>query len=53
MSVKSEIFHDKKINKSAFNKSKKFIQIGNADVNKILVSKKEPYGQKGSFKYVI
>ena len=34
-------------------KSKKVIKIDNIDVNKILVSKKKPYGSKNSFKYFI
>ena len=53
MSGKSIIFYDKRINKSPFNKNKKLIQIDNVEFNKILVSKKEPYGHKGSFKYVL
>ena len=39
-------FGDKKINKSNFNKSKRLLKIDDIDVNKILVSKKEPYGKK-------
>ena len=39
--------------KSDFYKSKKVVQIDDADVNKILVSKDEPYGTKNSFKYFI
>ena len=35
-------FDDKKIKKSDFYKNKKAFQIDNIDVNKILVSKKEP-----------
>ena len=39
---------DKKIKKSEFYKNKK---LNNIDVDKILVSKKESYGIKNSFKY--
>ena len=46
-------FNDKKIKKSDFYKNKKINSIDNTDVNKILVSKKEPYGNKNSFKYFI
>ena len=53
MSGKSINFDDKKIKKSDFYKNKKVFQIDNIDVNKILVSKKEPYGTKNSFKYFI
>ena len=42
-----------KIKKSDFYKNKKVDSIGDIDVNKILVSKKEPYGTKNSFKYFI
>ena len=34
-------------------KKKKVTSIDDVDVNKILVSKKEPYGTKNSFKYFI
>ena len=53
MSGKSINFDNKKIKKSDFYKNKKVFQIGNIDVNYILVSKKEPYGTKSSFKYFI
>ena len=53
MSGKSINFDDKKIKRSGFYKNKKVYQIDNIDVNKILVSKKEPYGTKNSFKYFI
>ena len=46
MNGKSMNFGDKKINKSNFNKSKRLLKIDDIDVNKILVSKKEPYGKK-------
>ena len=46
-------FSDKKIEKSELYKNKKVNSIDDIDVNKILVSKKEPYGTKHSFKYFI
>ena len=45
MSGKNINFNDKKI-KSDFYKNKKVNKMENMDVNKILVSKKEPYGTK-------
>ena len=53
MSGKNINFEDKKIKKSDFYKNKKVTKIDDIDVNKILVSKKEPYGTKNSFKYFI
>ena len=53
MSGKSGNFDDKKIKKSEFYKNKKVTKIDDIDVNKILVSKEEPYGTKNSFKYFI
>ena len=53
MSVKSINFEEKKIQKSDFYKNKKINIIDDIDVNKILVSKKEPYGTKISYKYFI
>ena len=43
----------KKIKKSIFYKNKAINNIEDIDVNNILVSKKEPYGKKNSFKYII
>ena len=43
----------KKNQKSDFYKNKKAFQIDDVDVNKILVSKKEPYGTKNALKYFI
>ena len=43
-------FRDKK---SDFCKNKKVTKIDDTDVNKILVSKEEPYGTTNSFKYFI
>ena len=53
MTGKSVNFGNKKIKKSDFYKNKKVTKIDDADVNKILVSKEEPYGTKNSFKYFI
>ena len=53
MSGKSINFDDKKNRKREFYKSKKIFQIDDVDVNKILVSKKEPYVTKNSLKYFI
>ena len=44
MGGKEVNFGDGKINKNNFYKSKKLFKIEDIDVNKILVSKKEPYG---------
>ena len=44
---------NKKINKSNFYKKRKLSKTDDIDVNKILVSKKESYGKKSSFKYFI
>ena len=43
----------KKSQKSNFYKNKKIFKIDNINVNKILVSKEEPYSKKISFKYLI
>ena len=52
MSGKSIIFDDKMINKSNFYKSEK-LKINDIYANKILVSEKEPYGRKSSFRHFI
>ena len=53
MSGKNRNFDNKKIKtKTEINKNKLF-QIDDVDVNKILISKKEPCGTKNSFKYFI
>ena len=44
MNTKNIYFDDKKTKKSYFYKNKKAFQIDHIDVNKILVSKIEPYG---------
>ena len=48
MSGNSVNFDDKKNKKSEFYKNKKVTEIAIIDVNKILVSKEEPYGTKCS-----
>ena len=48
MSGKNINFDNKKIKKSEFYRNKKAFQIDDVDVNKILVSKKEPYGTKNA-----
>ena len=53
MSGKNINFDEKKIEKNDFYKSKKLFNIDDIDVNKILVSKKEPYSIKDAFKYLI
>ena len=53
MSEKTINFDDKKIKKSDFYKNKRLFMIDDIDVNKILVSKNEPYGTKRSIKYFI
>ena len=53
MSGKSINFGDKRIRKSDFYKNKKITKIDDIDVNKILVSEKQLYGAKNSFKYFI
>ena len=46
-------FNDKKIKKSTFYKNKAVNNIEDINLNNILVSKKEPYVNKNSFKYFI
>ena len=53
MSGKNINFDDKKFKKSTFYKNKAINTIENIDDNNILVSKKEPYGNKNSVKYLI
>ena len=53
MSGKNINFNDKKIKKSIFYKNKAINNIEVIDVNNILVPKKEPYGNKNSFKYFV
>ena len=44
MSEKNIIFNDKRINKTKFYANKEPFNIDDVDVDKILISKKEPYG---------
>ena len=54
MNGKNINFDDKKIKKSDFyKKNKNIFNIDDVDVNKILVSKKEPYGKNNSLMYFI
>ena len=54
MNRKNINFVNKNIQKSNFyNKNKKIFNIHDIDVNKILISKKETYGEYNSFKYFI
>ena len=53
MSGKNIIVMTKKIRKSTFYKDKMINNIEDIDTNNILVSKKEPYGNKSSVKYFI
>ena len=53
ISRKNVNFGDKKTKISDFYKNKKVTKIDYIDVNKILVSKEEPYGTKNSFKCFI
>ena len=50
---KEHKFWQQKNNKSDFYKNKNAFQIDDVDVNKILVSKKEPYGTENALKYFI
>ena len=53
MSGKNINFEDKKIKNKDFYKNKKVNRIDDIDVNKILISKKEPYRTQNSYKYFI
>ena len=53
MSGKNIIFNDKKVKKSTFYKNKRIYSTDDINVNNILVSEEEPYGNKNSFKYFI
>ena len=46
-------FKDKKINKKHFYNNKKEFTIKDIDINKILISKPESYGNKNAKKYII
>ena len=49
MSGKNISFNETKIKKSIFYKNKAINNIEDIDLNNILLSKKEPYGNKNSF----
>ena len=53
MNGKNINFNEKKPKKTELYKNKKTFDIDDIDVNKILVSKKEPYGKNNSLKYFI
>ena len=53
MNKKKINFNDKKIKNTEFYKNKKIFNVDNIDVNRILVSKKEPYGKNNSLMYFI
>ena len=46
MGEKTINFDNKKINKSNFYKTKRLFKIDDINIDKILISKKEPYGKK-------
>ena len=51
MEQKVLIFGNQYVNKNAFYKHKKPISIDEVDITKIVLSKKDSYSKKGSFKY--
>ena len=53
MNGRSINFGDKKIKKIYYYKNKKLFNRDDSDVNKILFSKKEPYGKNNSLIYFI
>ena len=53
MSGRNINFEDKKIKKNNFYKNKKVFKVDEIDVDKMLVSKREPYGTNESIKYFI
>ena len=53
MSGKNIIFNNKKINKSNFYKNRRLFKIDDIDIDKIPVSKKEPYDKESSLKFFI
>ena len=53
INVKNINCDDKRIKKSDFYKNKKEFQIDDSDANKILISKKEPFGTNNALKYFI
>ena len=53
MEQKALIFGEDYINKNAFHKNKRPINIDDEDIGRIVLSSKHSYGNKGSFKYCI
>ena len=53
MSGKNIILNNEKNNESNFYKNKKLSKIDGIDANKILISKKEPYGTKSSLHFLL
>ena len=53
MEQKALIFGEDFINKNAFHKNKRPINIDEVDIRRIVLSSKHSYGNKGSFKYFI
>ena len=53
MEQKALIFDRQCINKNAFQKHKRPITIDKVEITKIVLSKKDSYGKKGSLKYFI
>ena len=53
MSGKNIVFDDKKINTSNFYKNQNLFNIYDIEVDKISISKKEPYGETTSFRYFL
>ena len=53
MSGKKINLDDKKIKKSIFYINKKAFELDDIDINKISISKEEPYGSNKSIKYFI
>ena len=53
MSENNVNFDDRKIKKSVFCKNRKVTEIDKIDVNKVSVSREEPYCTKNSFKYFV
>ena len=53
MNEKALTFDKNCINKNIFHKNKRRISIDKVDIKRIVLSKKNLYGKKGSFKYFI
>ena len=53
MKGKNIIFDDKKTKRVIFIKNKNLFNMHDVDVDKVFISKKEPYGKKSSFKYFL